>query len=358
MPFGRIMGPRGRTSSTSGEEGSDSSGIFFITPLRGNRARMLTEETVFVQNGRMDAAEHAAEAMKELQIEDEEDESSQEVFKEGSFSTVSSLSVDSFRRFATVNARDEQVSTPTLPREISIPSIVAAVAVAPKRDTSSNSTSAKGRNSIPPPPPIWTSVNSPLLPRPRAPRHAAAAAAAAPTFLRKKSPLPRRPQFHVPPPIAESKQSRDEESSSSITLLSANTPSLAAASTVSGCALLGSRPKRIQHHRHHRVASGAYSVGSLVGQSSLVTAPTTTTSSSVSAASSSARTMVFLPTINHAKTATTSTAAVQQQQSPKRKPVLRDELKYMLGRVATPIRRLTHTQEPKPDLRRAKGCLT
>jgi hypothetical protein len=120
-------------------------------------------------------------------------------------------------------------------------------------------------------------------------------------------------------------------------------------------ALLGNRPMR---YRKRAVSTAAtYSVGSIVGQSSLITTPLSSSSSSWSAATSES-------TRNHA----TLLATMQRLNHHHRllgtkvkkraTDVIKEELKYMLGRVATPIRRLAQAETEKALLKRADGCLT
>ena len=321
MPLRGRLNSRGATS-TSGGDGSDtnSSPGLFITPLRGNRARMMTEETVFVHNTSIDLADVAAEAMRQVLLE----ESDHGEANDDNNSTVSSLSDESMHKL-----QDETPTKRILPHVISIPT--------PATPLESIHTP---KHCTPLPPPVWTGLHSPSLPRPRAPKHGNIATLS----LTPKTP---RKTIHVPPAIAENQITRSVSLSVSKDFTDESTKgttsSHAKSYSSSELALLGNRPKR----RHRRVASGAPSVGSLVGQSSLKTAPTTGTLTSAS--SGNDQSTAFLSLNSHG-----------QEQNPKlrwKKPV-RDELKFMFGRVTTPIRRLANAQEQKPDLRRAKGCLT
>jgi hypothetical protein len=316
MLFGRATsrGSDGDHSSSSSPTSSQNQleGLF-IAPFR-NRARMLTEETVLVHN-LMHRINHdnvldpvltdEATVMGHLSLGDEES------------STISSLSNDSRRRYGLGDNDNEAVAQTLPPREIHI---TFDTALAPPVEQFPQT---KPTSRIPP---VWTGLSSPLQPRPKAPRHAA-------LNTRHLSPFsltppltpqsPKRRSFNLPASITEN--------SASQSITDSKAPSTTLTWTSSDIAILGDRPKRT----HRRVLSGAYSVGTLVGQSSLITDPTTTCCSSSLSLSESSR-----------------------QHGRRRAAGVKDELKFMLSRVTSPILRLAKTDTNKPQLNRAKGCLT
>jgi hypothetical protein len=321
MLFGRVTS-RGSdaehcssSSSPTSSQNQQSAGLF-IAPFR-NRARMLTEETVLVHNV-MHRANHdnvldrmiseEVTAMGKLSLEDDES------------STVSSLSNDSHRRYGLGDNENEAVAQTLPPQEIHI-TFRTTLPPPVKQFPQTKPTRIKPRSRIPP---VWTGLSSPLLPRPKAPRNAASNTRQHSLFsATPQSAASKRRSFNLPSSITEN--------SACQSISDSKAPSTTPTWASSDVALLGDRPKR----RHRRVLSGAYSVGTLVGQSSLITDPTTICSSS-----------------------SLSLSETSRQHNRRRAAGVKNELKFMLGRVASPILRLTKTDTNKPELNRAKGCLT
>lgn len=118
---------------------------------------------------------------------------------------------------------------------------------------------------------------------------------------------------------------------------------------------LGNRKRRV----HRRVHSGTeISVGSIVGQSTLLTAPTSTPSISDSDASSirkSLRSASIAEEMLQEITGANDGIACCQVRRPKN--VVKEELKYVANKLTSPIRMLPIFKEKKAELKRAKGSL-
>jgi len=122
--------------------------------------------------------------------------------------------------------------------------------------------------------------------------------------------------------------------------------------------LVGDRRRRV-HRRSH---SGAeISVGSLVGQSTLLTEPSSGGSFTDSEASSVRRTMRSLRQASTAKklllNATGADDGIGCCQARRPKSLVKKELKYMVGMVTAPIRLLPIFREKKARLKRSTGSL-
>lgn len=119
--------------------------------------------------------------------------------------------------------------------------------------------------------------------------------------------------------------------------------------------LLGYRKRRV----HHRVHSGTeISVGSIVGQSTLFTATSSTASISESDASSvrkALRSAHIAEEMLLSVTGASDGIACCQVRRPKN--VVKEELKYVAGKLTSPIRMLPMFKEKKAELKRAKGSL-
>lgn len=124
--------------------------------------------------------------------------------------------------------------------------------------------------------------------------------------------------------------------------------------------LLGSRPHRISQRS---VSSSNYTIGSVVGQT-IASQITGSTSLSYSESTwvSGGVSATTRTTLSNPTSMTPPRPSPQKQHSGRRRrpaaKLVKDELKHMIGRVATPIRRLSGIKSEEPDLHRAKGCLT
>lgn len=123
-------------------------------------------------------------------------------------------------------------------------------------------------------------------------------------------------------------------------------------------AMLTGRKRRQQ--THYRTQSGtSISVGSMVGQSSLLTAPTMSSSSDTESASSLRRNMQQMQLAQRKLSyATGADEGRNCCNTPSRKmgSVVRNEVKHLLGKVSTPIRKL-HKRGGGVSLKRASGTL-
>jgi len=274
------------------------------------RSRLLTEETVLVRNANSTMAQD-----NPFKSMDSEDQAS---IEEGS--EVSSLSDDSRRRLTfNWNGSDQEPRMSLPPQEITITKVDDYQDV-PQWLRDNDSDAVLSPSPTPSLSPIQTPVSSPVIPRPT---------------LRKYRSVPVQPTIREEP----SRRSLQWDSSSAIPETKTLDDTLT--TNDSNDSILGNRPRR----QLPRGSSTTYSVGSIVGQSSFVTSPTATSSS-----------------------LSETTASFQQQQrarqrtdvsaSSRRGNPVKEEIKYMWGRVATPIRRLTKTEQ-KVDLNRSKtGTLT
>lgn len=299
----------GGASSPVGEGSSDASSPpgfqSFIASLR-SRGRALTEEAVVGNHYNISQSLTTSAKMDESPIAVESMEADTDTK-----SSCSSLSDDSRRCILSKAARQEadddekaqQATNP--PQAIFIPAL-------PKFGSASS-------RSYVPPAPVWTGCSSPFVDRPPAPRQKR-------ILCRDSFPMiPRSPAVSKGGTLCDT-------GSNSQGMCSTKAPGL-----------LGDRPKRMV--RRAISATTTISVGSIVGQSSLVTTPTASSAQSWMSPSIETRSLC--------------------SQEPTRRKVLhrrlrgvvKDEIKYMLGRVATPIRRLAKPEE-KADLKRADGCLT
>ena len=310
--FGRST-PPGDGSSPS----PPSTRGLFIAPFR-NRSRVLTEETVLVRNipsGAIDTTmqtpieDALRERMAHLDLETE--------------SVCSSLSEDSRKRFNSGVDNENKHASASPPSEIVVPSRISAPQLelpfsrGESYDTFPRLSIAR----------VWTGLPSPKVDRPTAPKSET-----------KCIGVPFRT---IPPETLTStiKRPSGDERESHNSGADSVTPSEA---RMADLALLGDRPQRL--HRRTQSAA-AYSVGSLVGQSSLVTAPTAS-SSCWSTSETSLQNAHVRRSKRSVRRRRRATAAVKE------------DLKLVFGRVATPIRRLTKTDNNAAALKRADGCLT
>jgi hypothetical protein len=125
----------------------------------------------------------------------------------------------------------------------------------------------------------------------------------------------------------------------------------------STAAFLGDRKRRV----HRRIYSGTeISVGSIVGQSTLLTA-TTTSGTSHTASSDASSVRKALQSAEAAKellqdhTGASDGIACCQVRRPKN--IVKEELKFVVGTLTSPIRKLPMFKEKQAQLKRAKGSL-
>lgn len=335
---------------------SPTSPVFFA-PFR-NRSRMLTEETIWMQN--KTTYQHPNMEMTDTNPFTSRDESDDDDEQYDDRSAVSSMSNDSRRRMAPGSDSDETEPKGPPPKEIDIPILITTVVPEWLKDTDSNYMDwlkdtdnnyiSTAEDPPPPPPPDLTPIRT----------GGASPAMVRPTMHRNRStPSPMVMPFSTPDVL---KLPRPTTVSRVTTMNSTITGGASTISKSSGTfvssqgdvSILGNRPRRI----HHRNPSTALSVGSIVGQSSFVTAPSaahTATSSSFSGQSQSwqhqqnaQRALDDLV----ADVTTTATMAMHTRRNP-----VKEDMKYIWGRVSTPIRRLAGTDEIV-ILNRASGCLT
>jgi hypothetical protein len=116
--------------------------------------------------------------------------------------------------------------------------------------------------------------------------------------------------------------------------------------------LLGDRKKRTLC----RVQSNS-SVGSFVGQSSFTTAPTVSSSYTGSETYSARKSKASVEASRRG-----AYCAISAEDAPRKKNVVKEELKYMIGLVASPIRNLPLLKKGdsarNKNLTRSGGCLT
>jgi len=120
-------------------------------------------------------------------------------------------------------------------------------------------------------------------------------------------------------------------------------------------ALLGQRKRRV----HRRCHTGTeISVGSIVGQSTLHTSNTDTASFTDSEASSVRKALRSAGTakeLMNSYTGASDGIACCQVRRPKN--LVKEELKYVMGQLASPIRMIPMFKERKAELKRSKGSL-
>jgi hypothetical protein len=311
---------------------------------------MLTEETIWMQNKTtyqypsMEMTDANPFTSQEEGDEDEQDDDR---------SAVSALSNDSRRRMGSGADSDETEPKGPPPNEIDIPVLITTEVPDWLKDTDGSSdwledteisSSSNAEDSPPPPPPpppdltpILTGGVSPTNIRPTMHRNRSS-----PTVIPFSTPDMRK----LPRPTSIS---RVLTMGSTVTG-GASTISKGSGTFVSSqedVSILGNRPRR----HHHRNPSTALSVGSIVGQSSFFTAPSaalTATSGSFSDQSQSH--WALDQTV--AEVTTPAAMAMHNRRNP-----VKEDMKYIWGRVSTPIRRLTGT-DGKVQLQRASGCLT
>jgi hypothetical protein len=324
-------------------EGSSPPSPMFA-PFR-NRSRMITEETIWMQNGT--TYQYPGMDMTDANPFTSRDETDDEA-QDDDRSAVSSLSNDSRRRMTPGWGSEETEPKGPPPKEIDIS--VSIITEVPDwlKDTESSSSSAADDPPPPPPPdlsPIWTGGASPADVRPSMGRNRNRSSPIAMAFstldISRKLPRPTT----VPRVLTFSKihESRTIAGGSS---------------TISKCSffssqedvsILGNRPRR----RHHRNPSSALSVGSIVGQSSFVTAPSASPTATSSFSDQSWQHQLNAQrALDRLVADVTTPAAMHTRRNP-----IKEEIKYVWGRVSTPIRRLTGT-DGKAKLTRASGCLT
>ena len=152
--------------------------------------------------------------------------------------------------------------------------------------------------------------------------------------------------------------------------------SLADSNATPDDALLGDRTRRPHHRRGHSQAT--ISIGSLVGQSSLITAPTTSSSVSPSTdsvghhlrtASNAAKlhaqkaSSPTPPLTSNSKASNRPPAVPEKLPRTRRRNPMKQEMLHVLGKVATPVKKLAAPVkkfcdiEKKADLRRSTGYL-
>ena len=301
---------RGANTISEVEVGSSSpstsiSGIFHAQFSMRNRT--LTEDTVLARNYREDYTE-----MIEISTVNDDDGDS----SVGETSTISSVTETSFKHRPKKRFNKEEANV-SPPKEIII-----------SISRPSDQTLINNRPQIPlsRPSPVSTSVSSPRLRRPSAPR----------SLTNNDSRL---------------SLIRETSSMRSIGCHSE------AESSLADSQFLGNRPK---FYPRQTSQATAVSVGSFVGQScsydpSVTTAPETVCGSSEFSMRRS------LPSLNSGSLAESSWSPITKPQtriiSHTARKVMKKELKQMLNRVATPLRRLGKTEETT-DLQRAKGFLT
>lgn len=301
---------RGPTTINEVEVASSSpstsiSGIFYAQFSMRNRT--LTEDTVLAWNHKEDSTEVNEKATVNG---NENDASVDEA------STISSVTDTSFRNRPKKRPNREDPSFAFPPKEITV------LFAKPFEETLTR----RPNIPLPRPSPISTSVGSPRLRRPSAPR----------SLTNNDSRLSLIPET----PSIRSLGCHSE-----------------AESSIADSQLLGNRPK---FYPRQTSQATAVSVGSFVGQScgfdpSIITAPETSCSSSEFSMRRS------LPSLNSGSLADSSRSPTTRPQtriiSHTARRVMKKELKQMLNRVATPLRRLGKTEETT-DLQRAKGFLT
>jgi hypothetical protein len=120
-------------------------------------------------------------------------------------------------------------------------------------------------------------------------------------------------------------------------------------------ALLGNRKRRV----HRRSYTGTeISVGSIVGQSTLLTAPTATASITDSEASSVRRALRSAHSAEEMLLSYTGAGdGIGCCQVRRPKNIVKEEFKYVAGKLASPIRMIPLFKEKKAELKRAKGSL-
>jgi hypothetical protein len=172
----------------------------------------------------------------------------------------------------------------------------------------------------------------------------------APSFLETTS-----PRFLSPPPPSKPNSPRPthRRTYTSPSIASSSWDSLSDPAT---CKLLEGRKKRT----FVRVQSASASVGSIVGHSSLTTAPTVSSSFAES-------TSCYKSTVEACRKLSSYTGAddgiscctINAQDAYRKKNVVKEELKYMIGLVASPIRLLKKADPARAvNLQRSGGCLT
>jgi hypothetical protein len=165
------------------------------------------------------------------------------------------------------------------------------------------------------------------------------------------------------PRIRQQSAPRNQTNQDSRLSLIQETPSIRsfgyseAGSSVAASQLLGNRPKFTPRQTSHATV---LSVGSFVGQSccydpSVITAPETTCGSSDLSMRRS------LPSLNSGSMAENTLSSTTRHQTRiighMARKVMKKELKQMLNRVATPLRRLAKSED-STELQRANGFLT
>ena len=323
-----------------------------FAPFR-HRHRMLTEETVLMHNIRTAAAaDYTASNMVLTDsnhnpfLQDETTAAVKE--QEDDRSDVSSLSHDSRRRWGQ-DENEPPKGQPPQEITILVPNTTAPEWLQDDEDSSS---------SPPPPPPlelllVWTGGPSPGIPRPTMGRNRSSPMVFASTSSSTLTRSSLQPSLRRGGTIGNnSSMSKNLESS---TLSGSTIVGEASILSLEEMSFLGNPQRRC----HRRKPSAALSIGSMVGVSSFVSVPTATptATSSFSDCNNSWRHELqaheILETVHADPTYSNSSI---RHGSRKRNPV-KEELKYVWGRVATPMRRLTGTKKTV-DLQRASGCLT
>jgi hypothetical protein len=308
---------------------SPTSPILFA-PFR-NRSRMLTEETIWMQNGTSYQYPNMTDA-NPFTSRDEMDDDAHDDDR----SAVSSLSNDSRRRMSP--GWDSEGPPPT---EIDVHILITTEVPDWLKETESSSSSATDDPPPPPPPPhltpIWTGGASPADVRPTMGRN-------------RSSPMSHNLPTGRPTTVPRVLTFSKIHDSSTIVGGSSNLSKGSVLSSQEDVSLLGNRPRR----RHHRHPSLTVSVGSLVGQSSFVTAPSATATATSSSFSDQSwqHQLNAQRALDHLVGDVTTSATIRTRRNP-----VKEEIKYVWGRVSTPIRRLTGTDETV-KLKRASGCLT
>jgi hypothetical protein len=307
---------------------------------------MLTEETIWMQN--KTSYQYPSMEMTDANPFTSEEESEEDA-QDDDRSAVSSMSNDSRRRMAPGWDSDETEPKGPPPKVIDIPVLITSEVPDWLKDTESSLSFATDDSPPPPPPdltPILTGGKSPInVVRPSFGRHHRSSSSPKSFSTPDMRKLPRPTSISR----AVTMNSTITEGASII-----SKGSCTFFSSQEDVSILGNRPRR----HHHRNPSTALSVGSYVGQSSFVTAPSVTQTATSMSFSDHSQSWQHQQNaqraLDHLVADVTTPAAMAMHT--RRNPV-KEDMKYIWGRVSTPIRRLTST-DGKVILNRASGCLT
>jgi hypothetical protein len=288
------------------------------------RQRLDTEETALIRNGNQPSRYFGH--LDNQESDDHEDDESEEY--EDDLSDVSGLSNDEDSLIMTTRAT---ISSPMLKRVL--PPSEVMITMSPSSDEGDENDSfvdgLVARMSFRPlPPPLTTTGPSPVVPRPTMNRHSSCPSTAS------AASFPSLPSLPVDSRSINSQGTRHIHNDHSSEYSK----------------LLG------QRKRHFRIPSSAsvISVGTLVGQSSLKTAPTI--SSEVSSDASAVKRL--FEAAHQTEKLLQEQAGVEDFMVRRKTNIVKEEMKYMLGVVVSPMRKIPFLK-PKPvDLVRSKGTLT